>query len=202
VVQAAYGVFADRGHDAATVREIARAAGVSVPVLYQHFASKSDLHVALLEEGGRQLIAHVVCAPREGTPEQFLRATCEAYFGWVEEHPSQWRLMFRDAAADPVVAAAQGRLFTRARDAIAGLFALTPLWALSTDVDQRRGREMLAQLTVFGLNGLAAWWWDNRDVPREQVVGTAMDLLWSGISALGRGPAFEASRAHETREGA
>ena len=54
---------------------------------------------------------------------------------------------------------------------------------------------MLAQLTMSALNGLAAWWWDNRDVPREQVVGTAMDLLWSGIAALGRGGPFEAAHA-------
>jgi AcrR family transcriptional regulator len=193
VLEAACEVFADRGHDAATVREIAGAAGVTVPVLYQHFESKSDLHVALLEQSGEQLIARVVSSPLEGTPEQFLRSTCEAFFGWVEEHPPQWRLLFRDAAADPVVAAAQTALFARARDEIARLFALTPAWALSTDVDQRRGREMLAQLTVFGLNGLAAWWWDNQDVPRAQVVGTAMDLLWSGISAIGRGGPFEAA---------
>jgi len=190
-MEAACQVFADRGHDAATVREIAGVAGVTVPVLYQHFASKSHLFIALLEEGGDQLIAHVVSAPRHETPEQFLRSTFDAFFGWVEEHPGQWRVIFRDAAADPVVAAAQSALFVRARDAIAGLFALTPSWALSTEVEQSRGREMLAQLTMSGLNGLAAWWWDNQDAPREQVVGTAVDLLWSGIAALGRGGSFE-----------
>lgn len=191
-MQAAQGVFAERGHDAATVREIASAAGVTAPVLYRHFESKSQLHVAILEEGGEQLIAHVIAVQPRETPEQFLRSTFDAFFGWIEEHPAQWRLIFRDAAADPIVAAAQSALFARARDAIAGLFALTPAWALSTDVDRRRGRQMLAQLTMTGLNGLAAWWWDNRDVSRAQVVGTAMDLLWTGISALGRDSAFEA----------
>jgi len=199
-MQTARTVFADRGHDAATVREIADACSVTVPVLYQHFASKSDLYVALLEEGGEQLIDHVLSAPQQGTPEQFLRSTVEAFFGWVEEHPGHWRLIFRDAAADREVAAAQSALFVRARDAIAGLFALTPSWALSNDVEQSRGREMLAQLTMSALNGLAAWWWDNRDVPREQVVGTAMDLLWSGISALGRGGAFEAEQAESEED--
>jgi len=193
-MDAARQVFADRGHEAATVREIAGVAGVSVPVLYQHFESKSQLHVALLQEGGDQLIAQVASVPPEGTPEQFLRRTLDAFFGWVEEHPGQSRVIFRDAAADPVVAAAQSALFVRARDAIAGLFALTPSWELSSEIGQRRGREMLAQLTLFGLNGLAAWWWDNPDVPREQVVDTAMDLLWTGISALGRGGPFEATR--------
>lgn len=56
---------------------------------------------------------------------------------------------------------------------------------------------MLAQLTMSALNGLAAWWWDHRDTPREQVVGTAMDLLWSGISALGRGGPFEPEQAQK-----
>lgn len=167
----------------------------------QHFASKSHLYVAILEEGGEQLIAAVVSTPQQGTPEQFLHGTFESFFGWVEEHPGHWRLIFRDAAADPVVAAAQTALFVRARRAIAGLFALTPSWALSSDVDQARAREMLAQLTMSALNGLAAWWWGNRDVPREQIVGTAMNLLWSGISALGRGGPFETEQA-ETKEDA
>lgn len=134
-------VFADRGHDVATVREIASAAGVTVPVLYQHFESKSHLYVALLEEGGEQLIRHVMSAPLQGTPEQFLRSTFEAFFGWVEEHPGQWRLIFRDAAADPVVATAQSALFTRARDAIAGLFAMTPAGrSAATSISSAAGR--------------------------------------------------------------
>jgi len=190
VLDAACHVFAERGHDAATVREIAGAAGVTVPVLYQHFDSKSALHVALLEEGGEQLIAHVESAPKTGTPEDFLRSTCEAFFSWVQDHPDQWRLIFRDAAADPIVAGAQLALFGRAREAIAGLFALTPRWQLSSGIEQGQAREMLAQLTVSGLNGLAAWWWEHREVARAHVVGTAVDLLWTGISALGRGGPF------------
>lgn len=191
VLDAACRVFAARGHDAATVREIAAAAGVTVPILYRHFASKSALHVALLGEGGDELIAHVLAVRREGTPEEFLRSTCDAFFGWVEAHPDQWGLIFRDPAADGEVAAAQAALFARARDAIASLFALTPRWALSAGLDADRGREMLAALTVSGLNGLARWWCDNQDVPREAVVATAMDLLWSGISSLGRGGPFD-----------
>ncbi len=57
------------------------AAGVTVPVLYQHFDSKSALFVCILEKGGEQLIARVVSVAQEGTPEQFLRATFEAFFG-------------------------------------------------------------------------------------------------------------------------
>jgi len=198
VLDAACRVFAERGHDAATVREIAGAAGVTVPVLYQHFESKRALHVALLEEGGEHLIS-LVSAPKQGTPKDFLRSTCEAFFGWAQENPEQWRLIFR-AAADPIVAEAQLALFDRAREAIAGLFALTPRWQLSSAVEQDPAREMLAALTVSALNGLAAWWWEHQDVPRAQVVSTAMDLLWGGISTLGRGGPFgdpETSRSKE-----
>ncbi len=157
-----------------------------MPVLYRHFASKRELHVALLREGGADLIAHVLAAPKQGTPEEFLRSTCDAFFGWVQAHPQQWRLIFSDTVADHEVASAQVALFARARDAIASLFALTPRWELSAEVDADRGREMLAEMTVSALNGLAGWWWENQDVAREDVVATAMDLLWGGISSLGR----------------
>lgn len=191
VLDAACRVFAEHGHDAATVRDIAGAAGVTVPVLYQHFPSKAALHVALLEEGGEHLISHVLSLPAQDTPENYCRSTFESFFGWVQEHPEQWRLIFRDAADDPVVARAQMALFRRARDAIASLFALTPRWQLSSAVEQHQGREMLAELTVSALNGLAAWWWEHQQVPHAHVVSTAMDLLWDGISALGRGGPFD-----------
>jgi len=200
VLDAACRVFAERGHDAATVREIAGAAGVTVPVLYQHFDSKSALHVALLQEGGEQLISHVVSVPRQGTPEDFLRSSCEAFFTWVQEHPEQWRLIFRDAAADPIVAKAQLALFARAREAIVGLLALTPRWQLSSAIESDQAREMLAALTVSALNGLAAWWWEHQDVPRAHVVSTAMDLLWHGISTLGRDGPFEEPEAGRSKE--
>lgn len=44
---------------------------------------------------------------------------------------------------------------------------------------------MIAQATKTAMNGLAAWWWEHRDVPRRQVTALCLDLLWTGLGALG-----------------
>lgn len=57
-MEANAGVFSERGYEKVSMREIAREAGVTTPVVYDHFASKRDLYVALLNEQEAQLRAH------------------------------------------------------------------------------------------------------------------------------------------------
>ena len=93
--------FAERGYERASMREIARLAGVTAPVLYDHFSSKRDLLVALLEEREAELRAH---QGRERGPEpgpELARALVEDFFSWVEANPDAWRMLFRDTPTTP-----------------------------------------------------------------------------------------------------
>ena len=73
IVDAALQVFGERSYGAATTAEIARAAGISEPILYRHFASKRDLYVACLEAMAARLqetVEAIITAepdPREWT---------------------------------------------------------------------------------------------------------------------------------------
>ena len=95
LLAAALEVFVAQGYHAAAMDDIADRAGVSKPVLYQHFPSKLDLYLALLDAGGQQLTARV----REAllsTHDNKLRvqATIESYFAFVEESAGAFRLVF------------------------------------------------------------------------------------------------------------
>jgi len=201
VIAEARECFAERGYHAASMREIAKRAGITVPVLYDHFSSKKELHLALLQREGGELIDAVSGPFPARTAEQFMRASVDAFFSFLSAHPLTWRLLFADSSADHDIALVQETLFGRAVAALTDLFALTPRWELSAVADHELATQMLAQLTRSALSGLAGWWWGHRDVPREQVVATVMDLLWRGLGTLlpSAAPEFEPSPSSKAR---
>src|SRR5438874_5246001 len=87
--------FAHQGFHATSMDEVALAAGVTKPVLYQHFPSKRALYVELLEDVGSQLLARLTSATdRASTGRQRVEEGFGAYFGFVDENRSAFRLLF------------------------------------------------------------------------------------------------------------
>lgn len=191
IEQAATEVFAERGYHAASIDEIARRSGVSAPVVYDHFDSKQDLHTRLLERHRDQLLAvwreHLLASD---PPEQRIPRALDAWARYVESHPFAWLMLFRETSGEPEVRAAHRRVQAEARASLAPLLAAQPGAGLVA-VDPR-GLEMAVELIRSGLTGLALWWHEHRDVPREQIVATAMNVLWIGFERLGRGERWDA----------
>src|SRR6201999_877996 len=102
---AATEVFAARGSHAAAMDEIAERAGVSKPVLYQHFPGKQDLYLALLDESVGRLVEAVTGAIRSTSDNrQRVNATFAAYFEYVAEHSGTFKLVFEsDLTGEPEV---------------------------------------------------------------------------------------------------
>ena len=174
IVDAAMQVFAERGYHAASIDEIARAAGISKPVVYDHFASKADLHLRLLAHERDRLLALTNAA---SSPEDAM----EAFFAYVEGHPYAWRMLFRETTGDPVVARKHERILAEAREGIARQIA--------PGVAQRgRGTHQRYELVAEGVmgvtHGLALWWQAHPDVPRHEIVRASTDLLAPGLKRL------------------
>src|SRR3954471_19547312 len=88
-------VFAERGFHGASMAEIAEAAGVTKPVLYQHFRSKRELYLELLDDVGGQLLDAITKATAAATgPRQQVEAGFTAYFRFVQDERSAFRLLF------------------------------------------------------------------------------------------------------------
>ncbi len=165
--------------------EIASRAGVVASVIYDHFPSKRELHIELLQLHGEELIRRSIDEIEGGEPEAIQRSSLEAYFRFVEEDPFVWRFLFRDPPADPEIAAAWRHLHDRATAGIAGLIARgAPNATLPFDLPIETSAWMLAKASQSATNGLAQWWWEHREIPREQVVELAMAMLWEGFSGL------------------
>ncbi len=180
-------VFAEHGYRGGSIAEIARRAGVTPPVVYDHFASKAALFRQLLKHHFADLRA----IWRDNLPgdepagERIGRAV-DAWFAYIEEHPFAGRLLFRESLADPEVREIHAEVAGASREAIMPLFSAEPGSEQLTGAADA-GLEMVWVVLRGVLQGLAIWWTDHPEVPREQVVSTAMNALWIGFERVSGG---------------
>jgi AcrR family transcriptional regulator len=173
ILDAAVEVFAERGYTGASMGEIAARADVVASVIYDHFSSKRELHIELLERHGNALI------------DRLVGVSVEAFYRFVEEDPFVWRFLFRDPPGDPEIAAAWRRMHGRATEEIAALIrSAVPEAETLFGVPAERASQMLARAGQETVEGLAEWWWEHREVPREDIVRIATGMLWDGFKTL------------------
>jgi AcrR family transcriptional regulator len=181
---AAARVFAERGYEAASLDEIAEAAGISKPVIYDHFESKRELHISLLDSHSEEALAFLAERVVGGkTHEEQLARGFDAFLEFVETHPYAWRLVFIDPmASDAEIIRAHERIRDRTTQAIAALTAAEPESRTEFDgLDPDAARELVALMVKTASNGVAAWWYEHQEVPREVMVQALMSFTWLGV---------------------
>jgi AcrR family transcriptional regulator len=95
LLEVALEVFADRGFHVASMNHVAEAAGVTKPVLYQHFRSKRDLYREVLTDVGQQLLDEISKATAAAaSPREQVELGFEAYFRFVHRSPAAFRVLF------------------------------------------------------------------------------------------------------------
>jgi AcrR family transcriptional regulator len=185
ILDAATEVFAERGYVAASMAEIAARAGVVASVIYDHFGSKRELAIELLELHGAVLIERTITELEPAPPPELLRTSIELFYRFVEADPFVWRFLFRDPPADPEIAAVHRRIHDRATEGIVQLVRMSaPPGRGLAGVSYERATLMVAKASQEAVQGLAEWWYENRDVPREEVVEVVFRVLWDGAQTL------------------
>ena len=178
------GLFAQRGYRATTMDDIAEAAGVTKPLLYQHFSSKRALYLELVDSIAHDLldaIGRAVLAA-EG-PRQQVEMGFAAYFRLVVSHEAEFRLLYgRDHADDEEL----GRALRLVEDAIAE--AIDPLIDAGLDDDHRR---LLAYGIVGMAEGASRRFLEHRPVTEAEAEEEALrlarrmaDLAWAGLRSV------------------
>jgi len=182
LLDAALEVFVSQGYHAAAMDEIAERAGVSKPVLYQHFPGKLELYLALLDESVDTMVETVRDALRSNAdPKQRVAATFGAYFEYVGGQGQAYRLIFEsDLSNEPAV-----------RDRL-DLVQRQCAEMVSRTVKQDAGiSDDEAHLLSVGMVGMAQvtarYWLSARDhIPREAAEQLVARLAWRGISGWPR----------------
>lgn len=95
LLDVALATFAEHGYGGVTMERVAEAAGVTKPVVYQHFSSKRALYLELVDDVADRLEAAVVKATTDASsPREQVEAGFRVYFRFVAEHRDAYRLLF------------------------------------------------------------------------------------------------------------
>lgn len=181
LLQVALETFAANGFHETSMNEVAEAAGVTKPVLYQHFASKKALYDELVDELGRRLerIIFEAVAEADG-PRQQVEAGFRAYFGWAVAQGPAFRVLFSDRTRGDVdLAHAVARVEAVVADRVATLIDIPGLSA-----DERH-------VLAFGVVGIAEstsrHWLElglGQGTDAEAFADKVARLAWSGLRGI------------------
>lgn len=188
---AATELFATVGYRGASIEAIAQRSGVTPPVVYDHFESKRQLYRELLERnfaGLRQIWRSQLAG--DETLQQRLARSVDAWFAYMEEHRFAARLLFREPAADPDTLAVHRDVAERSRAAVMTLFTAEEGSENLAGLLDPPGLEMAWEVLRGVLQGLALWWSEHPEAPRERLVATAMNSLWIGFERVREGEAW------------
>ncbi|HVN11955.1 MAG TPA: TetR/AcrR family transcriptional regulator, partial [Kineosporiaceae bacterium] len=171
---AAREVFVAQGYHAAAMDEIAERAGVSKPVLYQHFPSKRDLYLALLEQHTDELVE----ATREALAstsdnKQRVAATMTAFFAFIDSESESFRLVFEsDFTNDPEVRELLDRMQRGCAEAIAEV--------IEEDTGLSAAEAELLSIGLTGISHVTARYWiqAGRPIPRDAAASLVSHLSW------------------------
>lgn len=175
---AASEVFVDRGYHAAGMDEIADRAGVSKPILYQHFASKLELYLAVLARHVENLVSGVRQALRTTTDNrQRLRSAVQAFFDFIEHDGQGYRLIFEnDNVAEPQVAV-QVRVATESC-----IDAIFDLVSHDSGLDPHRARMVAVGLVAISVDCARYWLDSDRPISKEDAIDGTVAFAWGGLS--------------------
>jgi AcrR family transcriptional regulator len=180
LLEAAQDVFVAQGYHAAAMDDIAERAGVSKPVLYQHFPGKLELYLALLDKHAEAIVANVQAA-MEATSDnkERVRGAVQAYFDFVDHESGAFRLVFEsDLRNEPAV---RERVEQVERGCIA---AITDTIISDTGVSKARA-ELLASGLVGAAETAARFWLSGgRPVPKDEAEALLAALTWRGIATF------------------
>jgi len=179
---AAQEVFVAQGYHAAAMDEIAERAGVSKPVLYQHFPGKLELYLALLDESVDGLVGTVREALSSTTDnKQRVPATFQAFFDFVSSSGEAFRLVFEsDLSNEPAVRERLDRTMRDCADMISQF--------ISEDAGLSDDEAHLLGMALVGMAQVSSRYWlsTNRAIPKDAAEQLLARLAWRGISGWPR----------------
>jgi AcrR family transcriptional regulator len=189
ILDSALAVFSESGYHSSSIDDIAREAGVSKALIYEHFASKQELYADLIARNARELTQRIGAAlvgVQLESGSSRLAIGLDAFFAFVEERRDAWRMLFRDVA-DPETATVVNRMLEQVTAEVTVLISQDPGASALDSAEDRRALRLLAEMLVGGTQSMANWWTSNSEAPREQMVAIAMDFAWLGLERLSRG---------------
>lgn len=183
-------LFATKGFEVVTIEEIAAKAGVSKPVVYEHFGSKDGLYAVIVDREMNALMGMISTSltGSSGGARDLLEKAGRALFDYIETHNEGFRILVRDSP----VTQTTGNFASLLRDVASQVEAL-----LAKEFDRQGFPAKLAPMYANMLVGMVAltgqWWLEVRKPKKEEVVAHVVNLAWNGLVGLEKKPTLRAS---------
>jgi AcrR family transcriptional regulator len=183
LLEAAQEVFVANGYHAAAMDDIADRAGVSKPVLYQHFPGKLDLYLALLDTSCEAIVKATEAAlGSTDDNKQRVAATMHAFYEYVANAQGAFRLVFEsDLTNEPAVRERVDRVTQECAELISEV--------ISADAGLSREQSMILAVSLVGMAQVSARYWlasDNPALTQPQAADLVAGLAWRGIRGYPR----------------
>src|SRR6201985_129933 len=171
-------LFAERGFEAASIEEIATRAGVSKPVVYEHFGGKEGLYAVVVDREMQALLDRFTGALTAGTPKEMLEQAALVLLTYIEDETDGFRVLSRDS---PV--SGSGTFSSLLSD-----IASQVEYILAREFERLGFESKLAPMYAQMLVGMVAltgqWWLEVRKPKREDVAAHLVNLGWNGLRGL------------------
>ena len=175
--------FAKKGYEGSSIEEIAHRAGVSKPVVYEHFGGKEGLYAVVVDREVQRLIAGITEGLDGSSPQELLEQAALAFLTYVEEEPDGFRILVRDSP----IASSSGTLASVISD-----IASQVEHVLAQEFKKRGFDPRLSPIysqALVGMVGLVGQWWLDAGKPSRQTVAAHLvNLAWNGLKDLEKKP--------------
>jgi AcrR family transcriptional regulator len=188
------GLFAEKGFEGTSVEEIAATAGVSKPVVYEHFGGKEGLYAVVVDHEITKLMQAMTSAlTKPARPREILEIAALTLLDYIESETDGFRILVRDS---PVTQSTGGfaslisDVASHVEHILAAQFAARGFEA--------RVAPLYAQMLVGMVALTGQFWLDHRNLAKADVAAHLVNLAWNGLSGLetrpGLSPASETSQ--------
>ncbi len=175
-------LFATQGYEATSIEDIARAAGVSRPIIYAHFGSLEGVLLACVEralDAYKHALAEAVRSVGPDDPASAIERGSQVYFSLIERDPQRWALLFSTTTA---LSGEFAQRLADVRFAVVDLIA-DLVRAAAPNVPDEHIDAAAHAIAGAGMQ-YGYWWLRHPNMPRDRVVGYYRDFIVGGVRAL------------------
>lgn len=182
-------LFAERAFEGTSIEEISARAGVSKPIVYEHFGGKEGLYAVVVDREVRHLLALMRSSLTTGRPRDLLEQATLALLDYIDESSDGFRILVRDSP----LGSDSGSF-----GSIIGDIASRVEYILEEEF-RNRGLDpqyapMYAQMLVGMVGTTGQWWLDARKAAKSDVAAHLVNLAWNGLSGLEKSPELRTQR--------
>ncbi|MGC4962379.1 TetR family transcriptional regulator [Gordonia sp. DT218] len=196
LIEVARGLFAERGFEGTSIEEVAQRAGVSKPIVYEHFGGKEGLYAVVVDREMETLLEMVTSSLTKNRSLYRVQQVALALLTYMEERTDGFRILVRGDRTGTDETTTYSSLLN---DAISQVEHI-----LASDFERRGFDPALAPLYAQALVGMvsvtAQWWLDVREPPKEVVAAHLVNLCWNGLTRLDPDPKLVGPSYVENRD--